>query len=181
VNTFQQDVRYAVRQLRNTPGFACAAAATLAIGIGATTAIFTIVDAVLLRPLPFPHSEQLVDVRTRLTDGRVTTGLLSAAELTALNESHLPLRRAAGVEAQPFDATLLRDDGTAVHILLRGVTEGECLLKSVDSRCSGSRSNMAASKTTGEPRPTHRRRTDGTSSRPRHPIGKHQRLPALAC
>jgi putative ABC transport system permease protein len=65
VNTFLQDVRYAVRQLRKTPGFACAAVATLAIGIGATTAIFTIVDAALLRPLPFPHAEQLVDVHTR--------------------------------------------------------------------------------------------------------------------
>jgi hypothetical protein len=64
--------------------------ATLAIGIGATTAIFSIVDPALLRPLPFPDSEQLVDVRTRMTDGRVSTGLLSAAELAALNESHLP-------------------------------------------------------------------------------------------
>jgi len=106
------------------PSFTCVAVATLAIGIGASTAIFSIVNAVLLRPLPFPHAEQLVDVRTRMTDGRVTTGLLSAAELTALNDSHLPLVRAAGVEAPPFDATLLRDDGTAVHVLLRGVTEG---------------------------------------------------------
>jgi len=106
------------------PGFACAAVATLAIGVASTAAMFTIVDAALLRPLPFPDAEQLVDVRTRMTDGRVTTGLLSSAEITALNTSHLPVVRAAGVETQPFDATLLRDDGAAEHVRLTGVTEG---------------------------------------------------------
>ena len=98
MTTFHQDLRHAIRQFRKTPGFACAAVATLAIGVGATTAIFSIVNAVLLRQLPYPHAEELVDVRMRMTDGRATTGLLSAAELTTLNNSHLPLVGAAGVE-----------------------------------------------------------------------------------
>ena len=57
-----QDVRYAVRQLRRTPGFTAVATLTLALGIGATTAIFGTVHAVVLRPLPFDDAERLVRV-----------------------------------------------------------------------------------------------------------------------
>jgi putative ABC transport system permease protein len=122
VDTLLQDIRFALRSLRRAPAFPLAAIATLSLGIGATTAIFSTLNAVLLKPLPYPEAEHLYNIRTTLTDGRVTTGMLSNGEVSRLNDPKLSIERAAGM--QTADLTLIHPDGTPQHVKIYGVTEG---------------------------------------------------------
>jgi putative ABC transport system permease protein len=69
LETFAQDVRYAVRLLIKTPGFTATAIVTLALGIGANAAIFSLVDGVMFRPLPYPDAHRLVSIWEVMQDG----------------------------------------------------------------------------------------------------------------
>jgi putative ABC transport system permease protein len=122
MGTLLQDLRFAVRNLRRTPAFPLTAICTLAIGIGASTAIFSTVNAALLKPLPYPDPADLYSIRTTLTDGRVTTGNLSPVEILRLNDPSLSIVRAAGMTGN--DVTLLRNDGTPLKTRAYAVSEG---------------------------------------------------------
>lgn len=82
LESFWQDVRYGVRTLAKQPGFTAVVLLTLTLGIGATTAIFTIVDAVLLRPLPFSNPDRIVEILNYIPSSSLSYGGSAPAKVS---------------------------------------------------------------------------------------------------
>jgi predicted permease len=105
LETFLQDTRYALRMLRKNPGFTAVVVLTLALGIGANTAIFSVVYAVLLKPLPYANSDQLFNVfEVRHQDGIEGTGW-SYANFADLREHNQIFTDLAGSQSHELTLT----------------------------------------------------------------------------
>lgn len=112
------DLRYAMRQLRTSPGFALAVIATLALGIGATTAIFTLVYCTLLRSLPYPESNRIVRIEDIRLQGQSGAGLMRPPRFFDLEARNKSFERVASFYFE--DATLI--SGTRMPAAVRSAT-----------------------------------------------------------
>lgn len=100
-----QDLRYGFRIFRKSPGFVAIGVVTLALGIGANTAIFSVTDAVLLRPLPYPDAKHLI--RVWQSEPKMSEGCLGAAppEFAAYRDRTRAFSSIAGYQPESFDLT----------------------------------------------------------------------------
>src|SRR5439155_25652427 len=101
------DLRYAARLLRKNPGFTLIATLVLALGIGANTAIFSVVDAVLLRPLPYADQDRIVSIQNRWR----TTGLPGQASAPDFHDWHDQSRSFDGMAAYAVGQSSVIVDG----------------------------------------------------------------------
>ena len=121
METLVQDVRYALRSLRRQPSFALTAILTLALGIGATTAIFSVVNAVILRPLPFEQADRLISIQNSWTRTGLPQQNVSAPDFhdwKAQSRSFESMGYYAGGE---WSVTV---DGAADYVMAFRVTPG---------------------------------------------------------
>ncbi len=121
----RQDLRYAARTLRKQPGFTVAAVLTLAVGIGSNAAIFSVINAVLLRPLPFPKSEQLLSVYSRYLPSSGYDFEYFALSGPEFADIRSRVNAYAGIAAYDFSTrNLTRANGEAERVLTMSVTAG---------------------------------------------------------
>ena len=110
-----------LRRLWREPGFSAAAISVLTLGIAAPTALFAVTQATLLRPLPYPRADEIYTVRTTMTDGRFTIGLVGSAEMNALRRTTDLVVQSALIRR--VDLTLTTDAG-ARQIVAYAVSPG---------------------------------------------------------
>ena len=105
MQTFWQDLRYGARMLAKKPGFTLVAILTLALGVGANTAIFTVINAALLRPLPYEDAERLVAVTTTMRRETVEVRSASYLDFVDWRDQNTVFERIAAQSAPSFTLT----------------------------------------------------------------------------
>jgi predicted permease len=111
---FAQDLRYAFRQLRRNPGFAVTAILTLALGIGATTAVFSVVEQMLLKQLPYRDADRIVALETLFTDRQHQIPRVPGGDYEDLRAQ--PVFSVTAYYADFEDGVQLRDHATFTHL-----------------------------------------------------------------
>jgi putative ABC transport system permease protein len=119
MTTWTDDLRSAARSLARTPAFTAFAATTLAMGVGATTAVFTVVERVALRPLPYPDSERLVLVGIEPRHDPGSVGPLSPALLVGMQDAPGP---AEAIAAARTERAVLRGEGDPERVRVTEVS-----------------------------------------------------------
>src|SRR5437667_12068146 len=145
MDSFLQDVRYAIRKLLRTPGFTVVAVTTLALGIGATTAMWAIVDGVLLKPLPYRDPESLVRVSSLGREGKPQA--MSAPDfidyrdqsrsfvgMAAMDDDNENLTRAG---SEPVRVNVAQVGASFFDLLGLTPQDGRFFMKGEDARGSG--------------------------------------------
>ena len=141
MSQFLQDLRYALRMLRKNAGLTAVIVLSLAIGIGANTAIFSVVDALLLRPLPFPHAERLAALWLRSPGINILQDWPSPGEyidLKTQNRSFQEMSISIGTAAtligteEPQNVDVLMTESTLFHMLGAKPLMGRLLLPEED-------------------------------------------------
>lgn len=124
LETMFQDVKYGFRQLRQAPSFSIVAVVTLALGIGVSTALFSVIDAALLRPLPYPHPEQLVtiDVEETRTSGERVKLAPSMIDIRAWQGLTAIIAHAGMGRVSGF-VPLIVDSGTPQRLIVAEASE----------------------------------------------------------
>jgi putative ABC transport system permease protein len=122
VDALAQDLRYAFRQVRRSPGFSAVVIATLALGIGGTTAVFSVVQAVLLTPLPYDQPGQLVRFYQQEPEKPATRADLSAPHFIAIRDEAASFDNIAGFYTQAETGLDLVRDGQAQRLRVLRVT-----------------------------------------------------------
>src|SRR5688500_14075665 len=146
METFLQDLRYAVRSLFRQPGFALTAICTLALGIGATTAIFSVVNAVLLRPLPFEEAHRIMAIQNRSATTGTRSQNVSAPDFHDWKAQSGSFEAMGYYQGGEWSATV---NGAADYVLAFNVTPG--FLETLRARTTAGRLFTADEQRKGGP------------------------------